>query len=326
MSKKVKFLLPLVACILLITACGKKTENKAQSETPVETQMESTVAIKDTMPSETIILGDINKSDIVKLIYNETTYTLNANSVSIVKGSIENGNSTIYCTINQDSQNYNCSTEIILYYKYYEVGGWIIDKYDIQNRTVKPVGVMPKDLADAYMNYTNYKNIEFVSASDSIDADSSCIYTYKAEIPYTYMVERYTISLKCTFNTTYGWVISINNTSMVEDWSKTCGVWSGKASSGSESFKLTIASIDTTNFACNYEYTYTDSSQTYILNGNANGLMAQDNYHYFNTNDCKYIIENKDNYLNNFEFYLGKNEGVIAVHDNNNTNYFVKKN
>ncbi|SEV93596.1 hypothetical protein [[Clostridium] fimetarium] len=325
MSKAVKLLLPLAACILLITACGKKTEDKAPVETPVETQMESTVALKDTMPSEKTILNDINKSDIVKLIFNETTYTLNANSVSIIKGSIDKGNSTIYCTINQDNQNYACSTELILYYKYYDVGGWIIDKYDTQKRTVKPVGVMSKDLADAYMNYTNYKNIEYVSASDTVDADGSCIYTYKAEIPYTYMVEKYTISLKCTFNTTYGWVISINNTSMVEDWSKTCGVWSGKASSGVETFKITIASIDTTKSTCNYEYTYT-SSPTYILNGNVNGLMAQDNYHYYNVIDCKYIIENKDNYMNNFEFYLGKNEGIIAVHDNNNTTYFVTKN
>lgn len=335
MKKKIFSLFTLLLSILILTACGKGNKNvNADMQQDNSTQAESAVASKDKLPNETEILKDINDSNIVKYTFNNVAYTLKANSISITKGSLNDVNGTIYCTLDQTDTNYTCTTDFILYYKYYEMGGWKLDNSELQKRTLKPNNVTPKELADAFMKTTTYQNVEFSFKSDTVDTDGTCFYIYNAKNVYPYMDEQYAISLKCSFGIN-GWNISIDNSNMTQDWSKTYGTWTAKASKGEDrTLTITIKDINLVAMTCTYdyklegtlEYSFGSSNSQKSISGTVTGVILKDNFvHYLKSVDCEYCIENNNSTLN-FNFYLGRNKGVYAFNDNMSTDYFPTKN
>lgn len=246
-----------ISVIMCLCACGKEnnkenTGNSTQETTKVEDNFEETTTVEEVttvddfilLPDEQKIAKDINQKEKVTFEINTGSYKLETKEVKIEKAVQDNKKYTIYCYATQENEEYKAENYYLLVYNYYDIGGWVLDEYTIQEKNITPRNgcdmqfVCNNLQAEFNLTKCDYVKLDKVS-------DTEYVYYFNGIREYNYMVENFDLVVNCIFDKEYGWHLDNDYTYRSEDWSKICGTWYGEEDGSSNT--IIIKNVDYIN-------------------------------------------------------------------------------
>lgn len=138
---KKSVLLIVFGIAVILTGCGKKAPSEEK--------------IKEDIP-ENLRSVFVRNTDYE---YDEY-YVLDIDNITVNKRQTNEKDDTVYCTIETSNKDYELIEDCILYYNYYDEGGWILDDYEIESQTVTPLTGVPEELAEIEINKFYFDDYE----------------------------------------------------------------------------------------------------------------------------------------------------------------------
>ncbi len=130
----------LIAMLFVLTACGKSAPSEKQ-------------IAKDLPEEARTIYIDIDDNG-------EESFVLDVQNIEIEKRQTNEKDDTVYCTITMENDEYRYVGDYILYYNYYDKGGWILDNWldstDSDGNSsgeIIPLSGVTQDVADMRISY-----------------------------------------------------------------------------------------------------------------------------------------------------------------------------
>lgn len=239
-------------CMLCITACSPSVPSEKQ--------------IAEDLPEDTRTIYINNGLE-------EESLLLDVTDVSITKRQTNEKDDTVYCTVTMENEDYRYIAEYILYYNYYDQGGWILD-----NCCTDPVGTagmeiipltgLSEETANSemdcyYFDSCSLTDQSFENSSDDYYSEyyTSC-FDYAVEYTNTYCSYSGTVSLDYYFYSegTYGyWQYDFLQYNDTFKWDVS-GTWETESTNEltnltnylkNDTLTVTIESIDTENSVVN---------------------------------------------------------------------------
>lgn len=136
-----KIILIMLLSIFCITGCGKATLKENE--------------MIETLPNE------------LKLAFvDDIPYTLDVKEFEITKKKTSEDYDVVYCTVLAKNDTYQVTRNVVLYYTFYDKGGWILDDYQIESARTEAISGFPQKFADLemdnyYFDTYTYKGAEF---------------------------------------------------------------------------------------------------------------------------------------------------------------------
>jgi len=129
MKKVILFLLSIL-CVLSVSGCGKK---------PLD---EDEIVQSFTEDMKSIEINELGE---------HLFYDLDVNSVEVTQRQTEDRYDTVYCSVSMGNEKYEYYVDYILYYGFYDEGGWILDDYEVNYNEITPVQGLSDEVAEAYL-------------------------------------------------------------------------------------------------------------------------------------------------------------------------------
>lgn len=170
----------IVLLVLLLCGCQPKTKSENEIKADISEEM------------RTINIG----FDWEYITYNES-FVLEIEEFEIEKRQTNKKDDTIYCNITMQNENFKSYVEYVLYYNYYDEGGWILDDYDTLEQEIQPLKGLEEDLIWQYLHYF-YDDYTFETASFDESAYVS-EYTYLVEEKHQYCSLIGEVDVECEF-------------------------------------------------------------------------------------------------------------------------------
>lgn len=216
MKKRILVIMCILTIAISVSACGSNSLSDSK--------------IKEDL-SET--------SDIVDCTFGNVQATIPITQVTVEesKTNDEEGYATVFCTVEQESENISCSSSYVLEYTKYEEG-WVLEDYEGTIESVNPKIGPSQEYIDNkfekdYISIGGYKITGEEVKTDSIEFDEDtgtwiayCTASFKG----TYANKTYSFNIPGYFDAEYGWVSKdIEDQEVIEeDWSALEGTqWSG---------------------------------------------------------------------------------------------------
>lgn len=207
------------------------TENNSKTESSEQTSKqppEVTTNAWDVYPDTAKMAADIDASGANFIRFDmEESYTMTTMDVSIDKASKEDKTFIVYCTANQENEYFKGKNKYRLTYKFYEIGGWILEEYDLEDINMTPIELCYKELAAEALETTfNFSEYELVKTEKIEDDD--CVYYYRGIYNYNYAVKTLECTVRCMYDNANGWSCFANYNDYEFDFSKMYGEWYGE--------------------------------------------------------------------------------------------------
>lgn len=103
-------------------------------------------------------------------------YLLDVKSIEIEKRKTDEDIDTVYCTIVMEDDNYRTTADYVLYYSYYDKGGWILDGCDTSDYYTEALCGLSQEKTDMEMSRYYFNSYNFVK--EEFDKDTQTSYTY----------------------------------------------------------------------------------------------------------------------------------------------------
>lgn len=191
----------------------------------------------------------------------------------------------VYITADLQNDYYFVQAEYTLYYGYYDVGGWILEDYELTSyhsyATANPV-------SNAAFEQTMLNHFDTCTIADrKQEIDNSGIFydtvTFYASIDYPYLSVQYSCRAQMVFYDDH-WHEAFEYTVLANDWSKLLGTWQYFHENGDQ-LTFTIESIrPLSESSCLIAYNYSSSDWEWLsvydnqLPHNEPGSSSQENY------------------------------------------------
>lgn len=230
------------------------------------------------------------------LYIDDKTYAMEMDSFEIEKRKIDEDLDTVYCSVVMKNGLYSVNADCILYYTYYDQGGWILDNWEISNRNVKAVSALPQVETDMEMSRYYFNSYKYVSSDFDEDyQESYSVYDVSYECDnYSYQGQ---VTLLCWFDG-YTWNKSIQYEKGI-DW-KVDGMWAASQEDmrgrfGNSAFELNILNVDQETgivklSATNYYGDDTDSVENIVADRMVVDYTGQD----YLTADAYKVVPDED--------------------------------
>ena len=247
-----KYILTIISVLTLLSLCGCTPEAKTEDE------------IKSDFTDEMKTLSvDVSWGG-------NSTLPLELESLEIEKRQTNDKDDTVYCDVVMKNDEYDMTASYVLYYNYYDEGGWILDNYEVLERDITPVNGMNEWFVEEYMSH-NYGNYTFKDKNFSQN-NTVCEFTYTVEEKHEYCSYIGEVVLVCEF---YSDEYSATWVGDAYDGNVEC-VWDidGKWYAGIEdtkeslkSEKYTIVNIDIASFDGESAYIKLDKTPATVSKG-----------------------------------------------------------
>lgn len=168
MKKRLLTICLLLAGMLCISGCGSSNLSENQ--------------IKEDLTAQ----GDIALIDIGYGSYFEER-DLQITDVVINKRQTNEKDDTVYCTVTMEDDWYRCSADYVLYYNFYDQGGWILDDYYAEGQMITPLKGVPEEFAEGELNNYFFDTYELVDSSFNEE-------DWSAELTYHLTYDRMNVS------------------------------------------------------------------------------------------------------------------------------------
>lgn len=182
--------------LLWLTACGSSVPSKKQMAEDLSEDVR-TIYIYDN--------------------YEETPLVLDVTDITIEKRQTNEKDDTVYCTVTMENENYRYIADYILFYNYYDEGGWILDNCctdpeGTAGMEIIPLNGLPEKTANAEMDCYYFDSCSLTDQSFDAYEDGSAeicgsSFTYDVSYTNTYGSYNGTVSLNYYFYSegTYGY-------------------------------------------------------------------------------------------------------------------------
>ena len=318
--KRIVKTLVLSMIVLALVGCTSKANS-----VDVTKESNNNGNISD-VPSDDKILSNMNESEIINVNVGNDSRKLKVTSIDIKKANKEEKSYNVHCTAKQSDEKYEYTADYVLHYNLYDRGGWILDKFDTENKKLNSLIAVPEEVLKETVSNEGYSNIEIVSI-DKYEKNRTVYNSkVKAQVTYTYMTEISNISMQSTFDES-GWQTKPISNESSEDWSPIYGTWLGTNTnkSNKEYINVNIQSIDTNKSTINYSYEYytrngyLSGSGIKLYTGNITSVLKK-------SIDSPYDYEMKFTHENcaTVTIYIGKDNGMRA-HASNVEDYTMTK-
>lgn len=208
-----------------------------------------------------------NKANVFELNYQSER--LDINSINLTKRKIENDTDTVYVSVEFGNDAYGVSTEMILYYFFYDVGGWILEHYDIMEyNSFAKKPYYTNETLSAYLNQSfNSSKV----AQRKHGADSQGIYrddiSFSAKATYSYMTASVEGKITMQFKNDV-WQKQVVFNKINCDWSKCIGTWKYIHQTGDyvifDIEDMSQSQIDNSIFSGEIAYSYSTSPWKWV--------------------------------------------------------------
>jgi hypothetical protein len=285
------------------------------------------VGCSNNVPSDDKILSNMNESEIVNVKIGNELKKLKVTSIDVKKDNKEDKSYTVYCTAKQADEKYECTADYVLYYNLYDKGGWILDKFDIENKKLNSLIAVPEEALKETLSEQGYSDVELVSI-DKYNKNTKVYNSrYKARTSYPYITQINNISMQSEFGDS-SWVTAPLSNDESQEWSSMYGNWLGTPNEESKTYiNIDIKSIDTEKGIINYSYDFYVSGKAsedfkyklYTKNMTSE-LKKYDNIYDYDF-ETQFTCENE---TTDVTIAIGKNKG-LRVHANNGITYIMTK-
>lgn len=292
----------LLLVVLSVSACGKK-ESKDTKDTKDKKETVSKEEGTNALPKEKQMAKDIDSFGANAIAMSSGTYTLKTSSIEITKAKEEAEQYVVYCTATQESDMFKASNSYKMTYNFYDVGGWVLDECIVEKIDMIPKTTIPEEEARYYAtgghNFTSltHTNTEKVS-------DTQYIFHYVGKYEYNYMDDVYNNDVVCTYDNSFGWIISYSPKGSYHDWSKMYGTWYGEK--GAIATTVTVKEVNEVAGTIKYDVVLTRTSGSfaspYIVDGtevrninktNVTSTIDTIDYDYMHEQGIEYNVESK---------------------------------
>ena len=245
------------------------------------------------------------------------TYTLKTSSIEITKAKEEAEQYVVYCTAKQESDMFKASNSYKMTYNFYDVGGWVLDECIVEKIDMIPKTTIPEEEARYYAtgghNFTSLTctNTEKVS-------DTQYIFHYVGKYEYNYMDDVYNNDVVCTYDNSFGWIISYSPKGSYHDWSKMYGTWYGEYEPNIFKTTLTVKEVNETTGTIKFDVQLIGLGDTFLKEEvHKSNVVAN-----INAIDYSWLLEQGKEYYadteattagDDFEIYWGKDKGSFST-------------
>ena len=231
-----KILAILVATMMLTSlfaGCGNSQDEspeKNDAETIVEEVDEKDVEKarndKKHAPDENVMTTDLIEQGANCFFLNYCDEYLNINSLEIVKRKTEDDYDTATVTATLENENYKVDAEYTLYYSFYDVGGWVLDDYIVDNfaSEAKTPYVTDEEFLVAMGSHFSDCSIDNRSQYTNVDGSYIDNISFSSTIEYPYLTTHFIGEYTYTYSDNQ-WYENCILSSVVYDWSKVLGKW-----------------------------------------------------------------------------------------------------
>lgn len=307
----------LLLVVLSVSACGKK-ESKDTKDTKDKKETVSKEEDTNALPKEKQMAKDIDSFGANAIDMSSGTYTLKTSSIEITKAKEDAEQYVVYCTATQESDMFKASNSYKMTYNFYDVGGWVLDECIVEKIDMIPKTTIPEEEARYYAtgghNFTSltHTNTEKVS-------DTQYIFHYVGKYEYNYMDDVYNNDVVCTYDNSFGWIISYSPKGSYHDWSKMLGTWYGEYESNVHKTTVNIKEVNEATGIIKFDVQVTGmGNQSYLRQD----LYKTDVIATFEYTDQSHLLEQGKDYWTEikgsgqqdfFEIYWGKDKGAWST-------------
>jgi len=153
---------------------------------------------------------NLNEDDMIagfpeeaKVIYvDQNPIELDVENLRIEKRKNDEEFDTVYCSVIMSNENYSVDADYILYYSYYDEGGWILDNWEKTDSYTSVVGGISRDVSDAELSKYYFDEFEYIEQIDYVE-DNCSDTIYYAEFESEYFSYNGNIKMQSSFISEY---------------------------------------------------------------------------------------------------------------------------
>lgn len=170
--KRISILCILLLGVFLVAGCKSKEipENSVSdnSQETTDSSILSEEEIIGTIPQEVKTIFVYEYSD--RFSVGAKEFVLEIEDIEIEKRNTDEEYDTIYCTLHMNNDYYAAVSEVVLYYTYYEVGGWILDGSELINENIESLIGIEQDAIETEIASYYFDSWTFVESKYDVDA------------------------------------------------------------------------------------------------------------------------------------------------------------
>ena len=207
-------------------------------------------------PTEDQIAQDLIACNENQISLNGQIETLDIKGVKILKRKTTSNYDEVWVDVRYENETYRVFTEYMLYYSYYDVGGWILDSGE---ETYYASMALRSTLDESVVQdacSAHFSTFEITSRETGLNEDEIFVdqIHFQGTIVSTFVTEKFTGSYTHKFENNY-WCDSWEITPEASDWSRVIGSWSFEHSDEYIYLNITdISQIDSKTLRVTYDY------------------------------------------------------------------------
>lgn len=281
------------------------------------------VGCKDSKLSEKEISSNLPSefSEISVLSGDQTEYyDLALDEFVIRKRQTNEKDDTIYCTITEVDSNYTYTIDCVLYFNYYDQGGWILDNYEIEQSSIQPSAAVDQSVSD-YDVSCYYDDFEFQDCEYD-ESDRTAHYTYTVKDKDVYLSREGKVQLDynfCDYGNNAEWKLDCVDESGIRDIWDIEGTWIGEEDTkgyGYYQLNFVLSDYNSEDLTVDVQGSETYFRFMYEWDENGDGVYKKEGPDEFATTGLYNLEETygfNNGYLANSEFLEKIEEGDIST-------------
>lgn len=208
-----------------------ENENKAKFDLDSTTDdkkdsREELIGVSSNVPDTKQMANDIVARGANCLYLNNQTEYLNVTELELLRRKTDADYDEAHVSVVLENEYYTTYAEMILYYEFYDIGGWVLEYYEMQNHvsSAKKSVVCEADVINYYGPYFDSFAITTHESGTNGNGVFSDYYEFECALEYPYMSEIFYGYYCLEFYDDY-WHESSFIAPAKTDWSRVLGTW-----------------------------------------------------------------------------------------------------